>query len=161
MNSIPEMSIDTRMLADAMRDLASGDTITYAALSALIGRDVCAVARHVLASARNVVMRDDGIVTESVMNVGIKRLTSAEVVGATGDAVRRRIRNASKRAVRKLSSVAYDTLTPELKTKHNTDMSVLGVIAHCAKDSSTKRITKAVESAHAALPLAKTLEHFA
>lgn len=54
------LSPDTRILADALREVSYGQEISYAELSALIGRDVTRAARGNLTGALRIVLRDDG-----------------------------------------------------------------------------------------------------
>ncbi|HVM95311.1 MAG TPA: hypothetical protein VMT89_02925 [Candidatus Acidoferrales bacterium] len=157
--AIPEMSLDARMLADALRKVPKGAIIRYAVLNEIIGRDVQSTGRGVLDTARRRVLHDEGIVTEAVVNEGIKVLLDVEVVGATGESARRRIRRMTRTAVRKLTSVVYDALPNELKRKHNTEVSLLSVLAHVSTEQSAKKLEQRVPDAEP-LPLAKTLEFF-
>ena len=156
--AIPELSLDARLLADALRKIPKGDVVSYESLSEIIGRDVQDKGRGALYTARRRVLHDDGLVTEAVANEGIKVMLDVDVVGATGESARRRIRRMTRTAVRKLTSVAYDLLPRELKTKHNVEVSLLGVLAHVSTEKSAKQIEKQVETNP--MPLSKTLEFF-
>jgi hypothetical protein len=159
--AIPELSPDTRLLYQRLRELKPEEVIPYKDLSGLIGRNVQERARSTLNAARKKALRDDHVVTEAVINVGIKRLADVRIVETTGDAVRRRIRRASSRGVLKLTSVNFDALSPQHRIKHNAELSQLGALREFSKDSQTKRIEKIISGNDSApLAIAQTLATF-
>lgn len=160
MKAIPEMAVDTRLLAQRLRGLTPGETVSYDELDKAIGRKVRAGARQALYSARNIALRE-GIVTEAVRKVGIKRLTDSEIVGAIGGQYRERVRRGGRRAMRKLTSVDFEQLSPHEKVKHNAELSQNGALVAFAGDTVTRRIAaKVSKTASEPLALAHTLKLF-
>ena len=159
--SIPEMSVDTRLLYQRLAELQPGETITYEALSALVGHDVQR-RRQNLTSARNKALNEDGIVTEAVAKVGIKRLTDHDNVSGTGEALRSRVRRATGKAVRKLMAVDFAALTQEDKIRQNAELSQISALKAFAKDHYTARLEAEVKKANVGmpLPLGRTLDSF-
>lgn len=152
--AIPEMSVDTTLLYQRIKTLARDEVVPYAELSKIIGREVTDKARANLQSARRRALKEDSIVTEAVFGVGIKRMTDVSIVEHTGDQVRRKIRRASKIAVKKLTCVEFDSLTNPQKIKHNAEVSQLSTVYAFSDNSTHKKITKKVEETNKTEPLA-------
>lgn len=160
--SIPELSIDTRTIYDRLVKSEIGETINYAELTALIGRNVQHEARYVLVSAMHRVESQDDMVFACVHGVGVKRLSDHEIVGI-GDEALTRSRRAAKRGARKLSKIRdFNSLTDAEKISHNARLSVLGAIEAIARGSALRKIEQKISNTASsqALPLAKTLEAF-
>jgi len=156
---IGQVTWDTKALADRLAKAKTGELITYEELSGLIGRNVQAIARSNMESARDIVMRDGQIVFGVVRNIGLKRLNAAETVQTGQDSVDH-IRRTSKRALRRITSLEYEALPNEMKIKHNMYASAFGVLAHMMGAPQMRRLEGRVEAAHDRLPLMKTLEAF-
>ena len=160
--AIPEMSVDTRLLYQRVREMKHEEIVTYTELSALVGRTVTTAARHNLHSARNKALRHDRVVTEAVVGVGVKRLADASIVEHTGDAVRRRMRRAAWKGVQKLTSVDFEGLDQAQRVKQNAELSQLSALRAFSKDSITGKIERRIGNASSPEPLAlaKTLDVF-
>jgi hypothetical protein len=160
MKSIPEISIDTRAIYERLVRLKPGEMVEYAELNKLIGRDVQSKARHNLTSAMRRALHADRIVTESVPNIGIKRLTDSEVVATSGHNGRSRIRRIANRTVRKLTSVDFDQLPPDQKIRQNAELSQLSALRAFSSEKVGKRIETAInnDTAKGPLAIARTLE---
>ena len=159
--SICEITPDTRLLYQRLCKLEPDESISYATLSELIGRDVQGLASHNLVSARHMAERDNAIVTDAIFGEGIKRLTDQSIVLNVGQRVLHRTRRMAKRAVRKLTKVNFDALPPELKIKQNAEVSQLSAIAAFSTMTVTNRIEHKVESSSPQpLAIQKTLEAF-
>lgn len=159
---IPELSVDTMAIYNALREMEIDEIITYEELSDLIGRDVSpnGDAYSCQASARRKCLADDGIVIECVRSVGVKRLND-EAVARTGDHSINRIKRESNRGLKRISSVQdFNSLSSEAKISHNAAFSVLGVLAHLTKANHVKKVERAVTSSQAVLPLGQTLRAF-
>jgi hypothetical protein len=157
-HSIPERSIDTETLVRHLRGLAVGSVASYEELNALIGRDVQVGARHILASAERIMLRDDRRVFAPVRNVGLKRLNDREIVG-TGLDTTARLRRLARRGARKVTAVHdYDALPKDDQVQHNTHLSIFGAIGQFTRPMMVLRLSGAVEEAKDRLPLAKMLE---
>lgn len=147
-------SADAKTLAHVLRQAKVGDTVAYKDLSAAIARDVCSDARAAMGTARAILQREDKMIFDAVRGEGLKRLADVEIV-SLGDRARAHVRRVSRNAVKKIVCVDYDALPKEKQTEHNTALSMFGVFCELATDKSTKRLSSSVESASAALPIAK------
>jgi hypothetical protein len=157
--SIPELSVDTRLIEQRLMAAKTDEIVPYTELSGIIGRDVQSTARHVLNSAINRGLAN-GAVFATVFNVGIKRLADVEIV-ATGDSAAVKMRRLARRAVRKLSLVKdFSAMPRQIQVRHNTLVSVMGAVAHFSKESAIKKVEAKVAESSQALPLGKTLEVF-
>lgn len=157
--TIPNWSVDASMLYDRLKKAAIGETVTYADLSAIIGRNVQGSARHLVYSAINKALREDHMVFEAVMGVGYRRLDDVEIVNCSDNAFVR-VRRMARRQSAKLTSVSnFAALPNELKIKHNTNISMLGALTHLIRPASVKRLESHVMEAATVLPSAKVLEH--
>lgn len=155
-----QTSIDVQMIYDRLHKANTGDTVSYADLTELIGRDVQDRARYILLRALDLLRRDHNYVFGTVRRVGVKRLADGEIVGSAASDVAS-IRRKARKAASKLTCVAdYDALTPDERIRHNATVSLFGAIATMTKRPEMKRLETAVEATGRTLPLARTLEAF-
>jgi hypothetical protein len=152
------LSIDAKLLYERLIQVEVGAEITNKELSDIIGRNVQESGRGVLATARRKAQREDQIVFGIVRNVGLKRLTDAEIVNS-GERSIEHHRRSSKRAGRRLTCVQhFDALPPEVQTRHNAQASYFGLVAHLSTTRQMKRLEEKVSNG--VLPLQRTLEAF-
>lgn len=159
MKSIPELSEDTKIIEHELDQLEPGQTIEYTALSTAIGRDVRQHARGNIGSARRRLRKEKRKVFGCVSRVGIKRLTDAEIVVASGSditSVKRRTRN----ALHSLSCAEFDNLTSDEQNDHRTRFCVLGALELFSKPSATRKIEDKIKETSEGLPIGKTLKLF-
>lgn len=147
-------SADAKTIAHVLRQVAVGNVVSYADLSRAISRNVCTDGRPAMDSARGIVQREDRMIFDSVRGEGLKRLADDEIV-SLGDKARDHVRRSSRKVVKKLVCVNYETLSKEKQVKHNTALSMFGVFCELATDKSSKRLSSSVEAAQAELPIAK------
>lgn len=147
-------SADAKTIAHVLRTIEVGGIISYEDLSRAIARNVCLTGRPAMDTARGIVQREDRMIFDAIRGVGLKRLADNEIIDL-GDKARDHVRRASRKVVKKLVCVDYDQLTNEKQTKHNTALSMFGVLCELATEKSTKRLTSSVENAKAELPIAK------
>ena len=158
--TIQELSIDSRTLYDRLVKIENNEFITYLALTDTIDRNVQHEARGNLNTARNMARREHGIVFGVVMGEGLKRLKDEEIVGVGMKSVKA-IGRASRRAIGKLICVKdFDNMPMNTQVKHNTMLSVLGVMSAIAKPKKIEALENVVATAQKRLPLSKTLEAF-
>jgi hypothetical protein len=131
------LSPDTRILADALSAVSYGQEISYAELSALIGRDVTHAARSNLTGALRIVLRDDGAAFQSIRGVGYRRLPPDDA-HEIGSSARRKARRLSNRAVQGMVAVAKSTngLSPDAQKRLATEISTLGLLAELSRDTT-------------------------
>lgn len=156
--SIPELSVDVRLIQERLAKAAPGETVTYEELNALVGRDVRGDARYCLTSACRRLLAEQ-VVFAAVRTVGMKRLDDAGLLTlpqAAFDSMRRKAR----KTARKLTAIQYESLDRSQKAQHNAAVSVLGLVAHVTKPRHMERLRGRVEETQGALPIGKTLEAF-
>lgn len=159
-DKVKEASVDSRLLYKRLAELAPGQIITYAELSAIIGRDVQGDARSYLNTARRMVEREDGKAFGCIINEGLKCLIDKEIIVSGSNAVTR-IRKFSKRAARRFTCIAdMASLPNEERIKMNATASILGAIAFIGKASNVSKIEAAVAETKEQLPYLKTMEAF-
>ena len=154
MTAIFQLGADAKTIAHVLRGVKVGETVTYSELSKAIARDVRTDARGCLDSARRIVQREDRMIFDAVRGEGVQRLDDVQIVGL-GDRARDHIRRTSRRAAKALTCVDYDGMKREHQIRHNTALSMLGVLGELASDKSTRRLSAQVESAGDVLPAAK------
>ena len=154
-----EISVETRLLYQALVKIKPGEDIAYTTLTEAVGYKVEGGNSH-LQSAINQCFRNDGIVFDNIRGVGYRRLTDSEIVDAATrdtDAIRRKSRKAAKR----LASVSkFEALPPEKRIEHNARLSLFAAITSMSKQSSVDEIKSDVAAFGNQLPFAKTLEAF-
>lgn len=152
-----EASNDVQLLVERLQKVGVGETATYRELSQLVGRDV-RIHRHLIDSARRILLRDHNLVFRSVVNEGYKRLDDAEVVDTVTTDRKKRIRRQAKYAVRELSSVKYDCLDKQRQINHNAGMAMFGVMIQATDKSSIKRLQEKVANAGGKIDVKGTLQ---
>lgn len=160
--AIAEISVEAKLLHQALKAVAIGGTITWTELAHIIGRPVTAQQKGygALQTARKRALVDDGLVFEAVHKIGLKRLNDSEIV-ATGTHSIDRIRRIARRGTQKLLSVKeFDKLPNADKIRHNAVVSLLGAVQQIATENKVKSLEKHVTNSQAALPTAKALEIF-
>lgn len=153
-----EMSVDTRLIYDRLKDVPVGETVDYSILEGILGRKING-GDPLLQSALHS-LQNDGVLFGNVRGVGYQRLKDEDIVRSS-EADRKGIRRKARRAVERLSLVSnFEALPNDLKIKHNAAVSGFGAIAAVLAPAKMKQLETSVESAQARLPLSKTLEAF-
>lgn len=134
-----EISAEARAVADLLAACPSGEVITFAAMSAAIGRDILA-RRHVITTARRVAEREAGAVFTIERRTGYRRLDATRIADVVGTAARAHIRRTARRSVKSLSEGTrrLNDLPPDVQRKVAAEMSALGLIEHIARDKTVK-----------------------
>lgn len=158
--TIPDISIDAKVLHDRLKQAQVGEVLTWVDLSKLIGRDVRRHAYGALNTARKRAQNDDLCVFGTVFKVGLKRLSDTEVVD-TGQQVVDKVRRTTRRGVKRLTSVTdFSAMPNESKIKHNAYVSMLGALCDVSTTRRLHQVEKEVATANAAISMVKTLEIF-
>jgi len=154
-------SVDTKKVVEVLLQVPPNGTVSYADLSKVIGRDVTKEARHVLESARRIVFAQEQTIFDAIRGEGIKRADDIAVINSLDDGFAK-IRRTAKRYNRRAEHGVKDfnALPNDLKIKHNTARSMLGVVEHIMKQSQVKQFEVKVAKAADSLSLASTLEAF-
>lgn len=159
--SIPEASIDMRLVFDRLKTSKPDEVISYEDLSSIIGTDTRRGRGYsVVSSARRKALNQLGMVFEAISGTGIKRLSDRQI-SRVGDGVIRSIRRRAKIGTKKLACVGdFSALPNEDKIAHNASLSMLGAVAQAMTTKTLDRIEAAVKEASKELPVAKTLALF-
>jgi len=157
---IKPVAIDTQILYDRLKQVPEREEIAYSVLSALIDRNVQGNARSNLQSARRMLLHNDGILFGVVFNCGLVRLDDQSKAVA-GRASIDKIRREARRGMKKTTSVVdFDALPNDLKIRHNTDLSVLGMLHFASKPKQMARLENKIGDVGQRLSVGRTLELF-
>ncbi len=151
-----EVSSDTRFLLQTLEKAEPGETITYESMSEAIGRDVRRHALHALYSALRMVVKEHKVF-EAIPNVGYRRLTDSEIIKTQADKGMSRIRRTAKRTALRVSSAQVANLNNNEKVQMNTQLSMMGAIAHMSRPSELKVLEEKVRARADQLPIGETL----
>lgn len=157
MNIAQTTSPDTRALVDLLTATTVGGTVTYADMTAAIGRDIHA-RRHLIPRAITLAAKEAGAIFGSVRRVGYQRLapTDAHILGAHA---RGRIRRSAKRAsdaIHSAVTVANDMPDAE-RRRAFAEINSLSLIRHLARDT----VVAATVSEPKAEPVGHVMRRFA
>lgn len=159
--TIPEISLNTRMLFERLKPAQQRDVLTYSELSAVIGLDVQKEGYHHLYSARRKAEVELGMVFEAIENVGIKRLDDNGIIASYTDRAVDLTRKKARRYRQKLTKVVdYNSLPDVSKVKHNATLTVLWFFEKMTQHKRFDKIKQVVSSTHKTLSFDKTLELF-
>lgn len=154
---VKQMGIDAQVLIEKLRSVEVGATVAYAQMSEWIGRDVRDHGYGSLCTARNRLVRDEGVVFGTVTGVGLKRLDDVGKVAEAAEGINE-IRRAADRKLLIAKATEYDALPEDGKKKYNATVSHLGVLRAVTTSAAQKRIVAKVENAKGMLPVGVTLE---
>lgn len=134
-----EASPDTRAVAELLATVPVGEIVSFAALSAAIGRDITRC-RHVLYAGKRAAERDAGAVFATVRGQGMRRLSAERAAETVGTAARSHIRKTARKATRTLiaaTSRAND-LPPAVQRSVSAEVSAFALIEHLSRDAAVK-----------------------
>ena len=158
--TIPEFSVDAKLVYDRLLKCGVGDVVTYEELSEMVGRDIRSKGYATAQAARKRAMRDNQMVFECIWRVGYKRLSDVEVV-QTGEQTIRSMRRAATRGLKRIVSVQeFDKLPAPMKAKHNAYASLFGAVHSMFHGNAVKKLEQKVLAAQQKLPIAATLRAF-
>ena len=152
-----DLHADTRRIADALAAVSRGDTITLAAITNAIGRDIHRC-RHLLYSAFRLVERENGAVFATERGQGYRRLKPEEII-TIGQTARARIRGTARRGARSIAagvSGANDIAAP-VQRAILAEQTALGLLEHMARD---KNLPTVPETENRPLPVAVAAKEF-
>lgn len=144
----------------ALRAVTEGGTISYADLSAAAGEDVRAI-RHVLTDAREIIRDQDGVLFETVIDHGLRRMGGGDVAMTIPGYRSRRARSQATKGVRELATVASPGDLPQAqRMAYQSGVAMLGAIAAVTSATATRRIQAECARVDQALTVAETLRLF-
>ena len=157
MNVTQTLSAECRALADLFAAAPVGGTVTYAAMSAAIGRSI-ADRRYLAIRAMQVATRETGAIFGSVRGIGYQRLQpqDAHMLGAH---MRGRIRRGAKRTAEAIVAAIQSTnsLPDDAKRRAYAEVNAMQLVRHIAADKQVS----AASTEPKAEPVAITMRRFA
>ena len=148
-------SIEARQLADYMRAHEDRELL-YQDLSKVIGVNVQAKGRTYLLTARNILLRDNGIVYRPLRNIGLVRLTHAEV--ATLEDRETHIRRTAKKNLLERKTVDLDEVPEDQRMGYVAKVTLATLTVHVYSGKEIKRLEDALPKKQEELTLVQTLE---
>lgn len=141
---IPNVAIETSLIVEQFKGKAPGAAATWKELSDLIGRDARTSGMGYLQTARRILLREYGILLETVRGEGVRIADDAGKLSASsrdmGSA-----RRALGRASRKLEAVEPSKLTDDQRKEFHARTSVLGALRLLATPHAVGRVVKIAE----------------
>lgn len=158
-NPIFQMSADARLITQHLQKIEVGQTVTYAALSALVSHPVDATT-GALRTALNRVLKDQGFVFACIIGVGFKRLSDAEIV-AEGSHAAEAVRRKARRSVERQLKADFSSLSRDQQARFTAQVSVLASIAFMAGERQLDKIAACATPQVKEIPISATLAMFA
>lgn len=134
-----EIATSISVLAAILAATPDGGTVTWDKLATAIRCHDRMKLYGLCSRARRVVERENGMVFENVMRVGLRRLKPNEVY-RTGDGAIKAIRNRARRASRSMETVDVATLKPGEQIAHLSRAALVAVIGDAARNKNIARI---------------------
>ena len=149
-------SVEARLLADYLRKNTDRE-VSYADLSAVIGADVQAKGRTYLLTARRIVLRESGIVFRPLRNIGLMRLTHAEV--AKLEDREQHIRRTAKTNLMERKTVDFSAIPEDARLSCIAKITLATLTVHVHSSKQMKALEGAIPK-NKELDLSQTLEAF-
>lgn len=157
---IKEKSADTLIVENRLRNTEEGDTVTYEALSILLGRDVRKHCRGSLTTALRTLI-GESIFFDTIRNAGYTRLTAEAANVYGGKHFVRSVKSTTRRGQRYMRNIRREKLSDEGKRQHTAHATHINLLAHLAAEPAVKKINSAVKSADdMTLAIGTTLQLF-
>jgi hypothetical protein len=152
------LAIESKIVLDRLSKAQPGETIPYAELDKLTGCDVrkkrCAI--HTPISK---LLVEQGMVFICERGVGIRLLHNSEIP-SLGQRDITRVSNISRRCIKRLTAVNFESLSSEEKVSHNTALTLLSLFQRGSSNKSMKLVEESVKRQANPLPMAETLKLF-
>lgn len=149
-------SVEARLLADYLRTHTERK-LTYTDLSAVIDVDVQSKGRTYLLTARRMVLRENGIVFRPLRNIGLMRLTHAEV--ARLEDRERHIRKTAKTNLLERKTVDFAAISEDLRLSCVAKITLATLTVHVYSGKQMKAPEQVIPQ-NKQLDLASTIEAF-
>ncbi len=135
-----ERSAEVQWLVDRLRGNKPNEAVAYSELNEVCNRDVQGEGRGALASARRILIREDGIAFGTIRGEGLRRLDDEGVVKVLPSSLKQ-IRNKASRALR-VSACVQDmaNLDPPTRASLIAQQSYFGVIRAMTREKTVHQI---------------------
>lgn len=154
--SIPEMSVDTRVLIERLKKVEVGEFVSYQELSDLVGRNVQGNAYGNLSTARHRLEMDEEMQFGTVRSQGLRRLDALGVMGGTDGAIHQCHKKMSKEA-RRLARIDPSGLEPDKKPELHLKAAHVQVLAYQTAPKVQRKLESKLKDSES-LPMSKMLE---
>jgi len=141
---IGQLGVDAALLAKRLAKAEFGELVTYSELSGMIGRNIQGDARHVLSSARRVVLRENEIAFDVVENEGLRRMTDDELAESYHPALSK-IRRTARKAARVVACADMGKLSPDKQRAVSAGLSAVGAIELFTSAKNVRKIEDSVK----------------
>jgi hypothetical protein len=132
--------------------------ITYKELNEAIIGNTQQGARGRLATARRMMQREHNILFDTVIGLGLKRMTDHDVISSK-DKHYQKIRRTTNRSIRDLTTLQdFDSLSNKERTTHLATLSGFKVLQHFIKPKQVKLLEDCVAHKQEQLSIASTIE---
>ena len=157
MNIVQTLSVECRTLADLFAATPVGETVSYSAMSAAIGRSI-ADRRYLAIRAMHVATKETGAIFGSVRGVGYQRL-APQNAHMLGSHTRGRIRRSAKRTADAIVAAIQSTndMPNDARRRAYAEVNSMRLVQHISAD---KQVSAAGTEAKAE-PVAITMRRFA
>jgi len=149
-------AIERAALAQLLRTVGEGETVTYAELDRAAGTGVRAE-RHLLTAARREVRDEDGLVFEPLNLVGLRRLTQVEMATVQPDRRRQRAFRQSVIAQREMAGVREADLGAGERVQFLARLAQHGALAAIATHRATAKLAGIIAVDNPVLTVDQTL----
>lgn len=157
--TIGRASVEAQELAKFLETAEVGDVFTYQQLNQHAKCDV-QLRNTVLQTAKRIVQRQHKMVFDTIVGVGIKRLSDEEIPDV-GQASIKRSRNIAKKGMRTLECADLSKLTPETKVKAITTKTILGLFSQSGSRKVRCLVEQGARTASDKLKIGNISELFA
>lgn len=152
------LAAETKIVLDRLAEAKPGETVTYNELNMLTKCDV-RKRRHMLTTPINKLLSEQARVFVANRGLGLRLLFNSEIP-SLGQRDLSRVRNVVRRSARRLATVDYNSLSPELRIQHNSILTVYALFQRSTTTGAMRRIEEAVATQSRTLPLRDTLKLF-
>lgn len=144
---IGEISVDTRILVDLLKEKKPGTLVTYEEMGKKIRRDVQNGARHLLYTALNILRREYGRNFLNIFGKGYKWASDVETLSEM-ERGEKHIRKTAKNSKARGACVQrYDDLSDDDKVRWNLGITRLSLHEQIASTKARKRLEAGIKQA--------------
>lgn len=153
------MQTDARALAEQLAQAQPGQVISYAVLTALIGRDVQREAYTALSRARQMVQDENRMVFVTLHGQGLRRADDDTIVRTTTGQIQA-LHDETRRIQRRLACVKPEGLSADAAVTYRQNVALTGALAHFTAPDTQKTLREYSRQSARPLPLAATITAF-
>ena len=160
------LNATTRLIAERLRRMKEGETITYDQLASDVAvpsvrrRDIDKRAFDALLKARKKLL-EEGVFFEVVKGIGLRRLSPSEIARGEGQKSVEKIRRVARKGMKVVRiALTSDQISNEDRIRASTDASVLGALILFTDADKAKKIEQAIRKGQMKVSFGATLQLF-